>query len=744
VEFASLSAFANPQGTGLASDYIAIRNAAGKTQGWVTHAITPSQEPLTTFDLIFGPLDPRYVGEMSSDLSEGVFLAKSSIVADSPNVDAIIKLYVRDDLLSSGKGHYQLVSDCLSPPAGPCAVPFGSADADPANQPAFAGASADFQHVIFESTFNLVNGATGTLPKLYEWDHGTLRIAGILPDIECGTPPCPAASSAAGQGANPDVLLGGRYTPNTISTDGTRIVFTSQVDENSLGTDQSNLYLRENHALSVLLNASERTDCAGDPTCGGDGNPDPNPGSPGPATFQAATPDLSKIYFTSSNPLTDDGSGGLYVYDASQLDSDPHNLTFVTSGVVGVIGVSENGDYVYFVSNDQLVPGGPTACDPVQPCIFVWHDGIMREVGHVNPSVESDTILGSAPWSDNARRVRITPDGAHMVFVSEGSPDQQPPYDNGTACQGSAGILPFFNGNTPACAEVYLYDATADGGAGKVTCVSCNPGGAHISATDADFNVHIATDTRTSHLNHPLSDDGRFVFFDTGERLVPEDRNGEVYDVYEYDSLTGNVSLISTGTSKFGSYFLDASADGRDVFFRTRDSLNGWDKDTQIDLYDARIGGGFPNPVTKQECQGQGCQGPASAGPVFPTPGTATFHSHETHGHSSGHAAVFHTFALGSKKLARWAKTGVVELRVRASDAGRLTARVRGRLGKRTVVLAKASKRLGAGGTAELRLRLSGAALAALKRNGHLRVAIRVSYSRVGGAETAHVTLSAP
>jgi hypothetical protein len=165
--------------------------------------------------------------------------------------------------------------------------------------------------------------------------------------------------------------------------------------------------------------------------------------------------------------------------------------------------------------------------------------------------------------------------------------------------------------------------------------------------------------------------------------------------------------------------------------------------DYQMDLYDARIGGGFPNPVTKPQCQGQGCQGPASAGLALPTPGTATFHSHETSGHAGGHTAVFHAFALGSKKLARWARSGVVVLRVRVSDPGRLSARARGRLGKRIAVLAKASKRLGAGGTANLRLRLSHAALAELKRNGRLRLAIQVSYSRVDAIETVHVTLTA-
>ena len=93
-------------------------------------------------------------------------------------------------------------------------------------------------------------------------------------------------------------------------------------------------------------------------------------------------------------------------------------------------------------------------------------------------------------------------------------------------------------------------------------------------------------------LSRNLSNDGRFVFFNTNEALVPRDiNNGE--DAYEYDSSTRQVSPISTGTSSQGEMFTDASPTGRDALILTRKQLVGVDQDENTDSYDARIDGGL-------------------------------------------------------------------------------------------------------------------------------------------------------
>ena len=53
-------------------------------------------------------------------------------------------------------------------------------------------------------------------------------------------------------------------------------------------------------------------------------------------------------------------------------------------------------------------------------------------------------------------------------------------------------------------------------------------------------------------------------------------------------------TLISAGDGNFAARFADASDDGSDVFFTTAQPLVSQDDDQALDIYDARIGGGFP------------------------------------------------------------------------------------------------------------------------------------------------------
>ena len=111
--------------------------------------------------------------------------------------------------------------------------------------------------------------------------------------------------------------------------------------------------------------------------------------------------------------------------------------------------------------------------------------------------------------------------------------------------------------------------------------------------------------------NHPLTDDGRHVFFSTAEALVPQDINGKI-DVYEYDAPSGTVHLITTGTERSDSYFMNASPSGDDALFLTRAQLVGADADNNYDLYDARVDGGFPEPPpTRAGVLGRCVPGPA-------------------------------------------------------------------------------------------------------------------------------------
>jgi hypothetical protein len=135
------------------------------------------------------------------------------------------------------------------------------------------------------------------------------------------------------------------------------------------------------------------------------------------------------------------------------------------------------------------------------------------------------------------------------------------------------------------------------------------------------------------------------MFFTAADSLVPQDTN-KVEDVYEYEPLGvggcssssetyystpsgGCVTLISSGTSKEESAFLDASQSGNEVFFLTDSRLTPSDIDGALDIYDAHVCSAsspcppppFPPPPV---CEGDACQAPSSP-PNDATPGSLTY-----------------------------------------------------------------------------------------------------------------------
>jgi hypothetical protein len=139
-----------------------------------------------------------------------------------------------------------------------------------------------------------------------------------------------------------------------------------------------------------------------------------------------------------------------------------------------------------------------------------------------------------------------------------------------------------------------------------------------------------------------LSEDGSRVFFESLEALSPRDTNGKM-DVYEWQPSEGRqqcqaqlggevyvsesegcLGLISSGKSAKDAEFIDASESGSDVFFTTAASLVPQDYGL-VDVYDARIDGGFPPPPGPPPgCEGEACQ-PAPPPHDDQTPASASF-----------------------------------------------------------------------------------------------------------------------
>jgi hypothetical protein len=123
--------------------------------------------------------------------------------------------------------------------------------------------------------------------------------------------------------------------------------------------------------------------------------------------------------------------------------------------------------------------------------------------------------------------------------------------------------------------------------------------------TDTSFDIYQRLGTTTTLLStgpsggngandaffDAASADGRHVFFDTDESLVPADTDNSI-DVYEY--FNGTVTLVSTGPAggngAFDVFFDGISADGLHAYFETDEQLTAADTDATTDIYD-RSGG---------------------------------------------------------------------------------------------------------------------------------------------------------
>ena len=187
--------------------------------------------------------------------------------------------------------------------------------------------------------------------------------------------------------------------------------------------------------------------------------------------------------------------------------------------------------------------------------------------------------------------------------------------------------------------KVYLYDAVT----GKLVCVSCDPGtpgdplgvrpvGSAASGGHENAPRNL-TKTGPFYLPRNLSEGGGRLFFQSADALVPQDGNG-LLDVYEWElpgvgsctlsspsfseSSGGCVSPISDVAGSAESRFMDASESGNDVFIWTADQLVLSDTDSRADVYDVRVGGGFPVSVSSPVCvNADSCKPPALPQPGY-------------------------------------------------------------------------------------------------------------------------------
>jgi hypothetical protein len=436
-------------------------------------------------------------------------------------------------------------------------------------------------------------------------------------------------------------------------------------------------------ACTVEVSASQRVNAQGGP------NPDPH--GPQPAFFRDASTNGSRAFFTSRAELTNDANTGkednaanLYEYNVET--GTLTDLTIVTGALesedpdgatlLGFVNAGENGNYVYFVADGvltitpnsegetavpgscQVEPGENRSSEPMCNLYVEHYNGTDWEAPKFIARLAGGDYRGNAgeengdgqDWLgyehehsftvDEAERAseldygpgqhtaRVTPDGTRLAFESERSLTR---YENKEAesrkCQES---------ETGRCREVYLYDALS----GKLVCVSCDRSGARpvgpaeLGGQEKDPEGHAFNEVSEFYLPRNLSESGGRLFFQSPDALVPQDSNGRL-DVYEWEEdgvggchkEEGCVLPISDVAGAYESHFVDAGPNGDDVFIATADQLVSSDTDYRADVYDVRVGGGFPVPPTSPECNnGDSCKPPVSPQPsIFGSAGSATF-----------------------------------------------------------------------------------------------------------------------
>ncbi len=424
----------------------------------------------------------------------------------------------------------------------------------------YVGGTADLSAFAFMTNTPLLADAPAGVRSLYLWHDGRLSLASRLPD-----------------GSTPDLSYDANSPSRRVhrlSDDGTRLWF---------AYDRVIYQFAEGEGTTLVT----RSHRAGD-----------DPATPVQISGSViASADGRTIWFAYSQPLTDDPTpGGLYRWSAGDELEDAGGGGTLS---LDLIDVTADGRLAWFVSRSTLTPDAGDPADTDARLYLL--DTQTEEIRFVARFSREIGGISDYRFSPSGRRV------AFLSFSPVTGVDNADP-----ACR-----EPGYSGEDGYCGNIFTWDA--DRPEAPVRCLSCGPPGMAHAGPAATFGRPVTFfDGRGSRA---VTDDGR-VFFDSPDRLVPADTNS-VGDVYEYAPDRG-LSLLTSGTSGEPASFGDISEDGRDVFFVTGERLVAQDADVLADLYTARVGGGIAAQQVAPRQAGGGCSGDACRPAPSVGPGAAT------------------------------------------------------------------------------------------------------------------------
>jgi hypothetical protein len=573
ITYSAKGSFGEPEGALLENQYLS-RRAPG---GWTTQGVTPlyiadaTEESSGTYPTTY------FTPELTAGLA-----VTSAQLGESPPLGEHFGVY----LAEFADHGYRYVG-----PTSVKEVPWG--------------ASSDLDRVVLTGLGNqsLVEDIGGTEVPVSVTNTGTGLAAG--------------AGSPAASRVSPIF----KDAWHSTSEDGSRVYFTSPpyLEENGAPT-VGQLYVRTNigqpqsavsgegeciessKACTIEVSASRR-----DPE---------DPAGPKSARYWGASADGSKVFFTSDSELTEDAYTGpadnaanLYEYDLGSgelvdLTGEQFDATGEGAAVQGVATISEDGSYVYFVADGVLATG--TGAVQGQPNLYVSHDGgapvFVATLGGTD--VTDWLNSGAEEAGPEINSAVLSPSGGQLAFISE---RELTGYDNRQAAPGDCEAeLGNNERESGACREIFLYESET----GRLVCASCNPSSSRPVGGSSLPGVVPASQAYADYRPRDLLADGTLLF-ESKDALTPGSSGGG-RSVYEYEG--GVVHAISAPAGGHESFFLDASPDGRNVFFASADRLTAEDPGGNVAVWDAREGGGFPG-ATSAPCGGGGSCPPAAVPP---------------------------------------------------------------------------------------------------------------------------------
>ena len=435
-------------------------------------------------------------------------------------------------------------------------------------------------------------------------------------------------------GGNCGARLGGNlssiegFAAHAISSDGSVVYFSAKPGaplgspctsavKSEFGT---RIFKRVNDETTTEVSASQ---------CNRPALPEP----PGPCkniagddTYRGASDDGSVVFFSSPRQLTNsdvDSANDLYVYDSNPPAGEPtlvqatagavtagHPTIGSGSGFLGVVDTSSDGSHVYFTATGQLTPAATNGAAN----LYVYERDAAHPAGRIHFIATLSLSSDSFDWT-----------GFGEVHALPGMVDQE-----GSYSFGDGHFLLFVTAtslvgeDTDTAKDLYRYNDETE----QLICLSCagngtkpvfimRLGGAENGKSLGDF----------AQMGRVASADVSDVVFATEEGLVPADQNSKM-DVYEWRE--GQLIWVSRDTGELGISFINLgiailgnpviSQDGKDVYFATEARLVPSDQDTDnaLDVYDARIGGGFPSPKPEARIcpNGEICRGSTTEPPL--------------------------------------------------------------------------------------------------------------------------------